>query len=145
MIAVEMVVVAMLVVAVWFLTSRRTKGMAGEWMVGLALRGLDSREYRVLNNIYLPLPDGTTSQIDHIVVSRYGLFVIETKNYKGWIFCDRDSKVWTQCLGGKGRRKPIKNTFPNPIRQNYSHLQGKSVRYAEQNSAELNGGRKPLL
>ena len=121
-ITVELVVVAMLLGALWFFTSRRTKGKAGEWMVGLALRGLGSREYRVLNNIYLPLPDGTTSQIDHIVVSRYGLFVIETKNYKGWIFCDRDSKVWTQCLSGKGYRKPIKNTFPNPIRQNYSHL-----------------------
>ena len=121
MITVELVVVAALFGTVWFLTSRRTKGKAGEWVVGFALRGLDSREYRVLNDIYLPLPDGTTSQIDHIVVSRYGLFVIETKNYKGWIFCDRDSKVWTQCLGGRGR-KPIKNTFPNPIHQNYSHL-----------------------
>ena len=104
MITVEIVVAAMLFGVVWFLTSRRTKGRAGELMVGLVLRGLGSREYRVLNNIYLPLPDGTTSQIDHIVVSRYGLFVIETKNYKGWIFCDRDSKVWTQCLGGKGYR-----------------------------------------
>ena len=69
-IAVELVVAAMLFGAVWFLTSRRTKGMAGEWMVGFALRGLDSREYRVLNNIYLPLPDGMTSQIDHIVTRR---------------------------------------------------------------------------
>ena len=71
MITVEIVVAAMLFGAVWFLTSRRTKGRAGELMVGLVLRGLGSREYRVLNNIYLPLPDGTTSQIDHIVVSRY--------------------------------------------------------------------------
>ena len=59
----------MLFGAVWFLTSRRTKGKAGELMVGLVLRGLGSREYRVLNNIYLPLPDGTTSRAETYICS----------------------------------------------------------------------------
>ena len=34
----------------------------------------------------LPADDGGTTQIDHILVSKYGIFVIETKNRKGWIF-----------------------------------------------------------
>ena len=97
------------------------KGWFGERMVAGALRKLDPRQYRVLNDIYLPLPDGTTTQIDHIVVSRYGVFVIETKTYKGWIFGDANSKVWTQSFPSR-RRGGNKFTFQNPIRQNYSHL-----------------------
>ncbi len=97
------------------------KGWFGERMVAGALRKLDPRQYRVLNDIYLPKPDGTTTQIDHIVVSRYGVFVIETKTYKGWIFGDANSKVWTQSFRGKGR-KASKFTFQNPIHQNYEHL-----------------------
>ena len=54
-------------------------------------------EYHLMNNITLPFKDGTT-QIDHILVSRYGIFVIETKHYKGWIFGDENSKNWTQVL-----------------------------------------------
>ena len=97
------------------------KGWFGECMVAGVLRKLDPRHYRVLNDIYLPRPDGTTTQIDHIVVSPYGVFVIETKTYKGWIFGDANSKVWMQSFRGKGR-KASKFTFQNPIHQNYAHL-----------------------
>jgi len=45
---------------------------------------LPKEQYTVLHNITLPTDDGTT-QIDHIVVSRFGVFVVETKNMKGWI------------------------------------------------------------
>jgi hypothetical protein len=56
------------------------------------------------------------TQIDHIVLSRFGVFVIETKNYKGWIFGDAKSKQWTQTLYRK------KSKFQNPLRQNYKHV-----------------------
>lgn len=29
-----------------------------------------------------------TTQVDHVIVANYGIFVIETKNYKGWIIGD---------------------------------------------------------
>jgi len=43
----------------------------------------------------LTLPDGegSTTQIDHFLLSPYGLFVIETKNYKGWIFGSERQKT----------------------------------------------------
>lgn len=63
----------------------------------------------------LETPDGTT-QIDHIVISRNGIFVIETKNYKGWIFGNEKQKQWTQSL----YRRKFK--FQNPIHQNYKHV-----------------------
>lgn len=45
---------------------------------------LDPEHYRTLGDIYLPRPDGMgTTQIDHIVISQFGIFVIETKNYTG--------------------------------------------------------------
>lgn len=65
-------------------------------------------------------PDGTT-QIDHILISPYGIFVIETKDFKGWIFGDAHQKKWTQSLFGS-RRSSIKYQFQNPIRQNYKHV-----------------------
>ena len=69
-----------------------------------------------LTDVYLPLPDGTTTQIDHIVVNRYGIFVVEIKNYSGWIFGDEQSVKWTQAI------YKSKHTFQNPIRQNYRHI-----------------------
>ena len=42
-------------------------------------------EYVDLNNVTIRTRRGTT-QIDHVIVSRYGVFVVETKNMSGWIF-----------------------------------------------------------
>ena len=61
------------------------------------------------------MSDGTT-QVDHILVSRYGVFVIETKDYKGWIFANPKQASWTQVLFN------AKFRFQNPIFQNYRHV-----------------------
>ncbi len=91
------------------------KGLAGEGLVKFAawLR-LPADTYYPIHNVTLPTPDGTT-QIDHIVVSRFGIFVVETKNMKGWIFGGENQAQWTQ--------KIFKQTFnfQNPLRQNYKH------------------------
>lgn len=71
--------------------------------------------YHLLNSVTLPLDDGTT-QIDHVLISRFGVFVIETKHYKGWIFANARSPVWTQVLFKRKYR------FQNPLRQNYKHV-----------------------
>lgn len=81
---------------------------AGMWM------RLDKSVYRRFHDVYVPAPDGTT-QIDHLVVSPFGLFVIETKNIDGWIFGSEKDSQWTQNLYGKKYR------FQNPLRQNYRH------------------------
>jgi len=75
-----------------------------------------SPDFHLLNHITLKLKDGTT-QIDHILVSRFGVFVIETKDYSGWIFANPLHSNWTQVLyGGKFK-------FQNPIFQNFRHIQ----------------------
>ena len=103
------------VLLVWWMT--RNKGKVGEMAVGIRLAaGLPKEEYTVLNDIYLPLAEGGTTQIDHVVVSPYGVFVVETKNLKGWIFGDAKAPTWTQVVFHK------KSTFQNPIRQNYLHV-----------------------
>lgn len=75
-----------------------------------------SPDYHLMNHITLPLKDGTT-QIDHILVSAYGVFVIETKDYRGWIFAGAAQKSWTQVLFRHKFR------FQNPLRQNYHHVE----------------------
>ncbi len=101
-----------------FLRSARVKGRVGEAIVSVgALKRLDSGIYRVFNDLVLPRPDGKgTTQIDHVVVSPFGIFVIETKNYAGWIFGDETSRDWTQVIYGK------KSRFQNPLHQNAMHV-----------------------
>lgn len=95
----------------------RVKGRIGELIVSFAAWVmLSRRHYLRLNNITLPLSDGGTTQIDHIIVSSFGIFVIETKNYKGWIFGQERDAKWTQMIMGR------KYQFQNPLRQNYLHI-----------------------
>ena len=104
-----------IVVVVLFFKSAAGKGIVGEGMLNSFLGiSLNKEEYRLLKDVTLSTEDGTT-QIDHIIVSRYGIFVIETKNYKGWIFGSEHQKRWTQSIYGK------KHTFQNPLHQNYKH------------------------
>lgn len=72
--------------------------------------------YRIVRNLMFETPTGTT-QLDLTVVSAYGIFIVEVKNYQGWIFGDPAQSRWTQSL--KGGRK---FQFQNPIRQNFKHL-----------------------
>ena len=108
-------VIALKLFFLWWNSPKR-KGQRGEKLVAGRLRKGLPEEYLILNDIYLPLPDGTTTQIDHVVVSQYGVFVVETKTYSGWIFGDEKSKEWTQSIYRK------KSRFQNPIRQNYRHI-----------------------
>jgi predicted RNA-binding Zn-ribbon protein involved in translation (DUF1610 family) len=103
-------IIAGIIKTPWF------KGFFGEMLVRFSARFLlDGKEYRAIHNVTLPTPDGTT-QIDHVFVSRYGIFVVETKNYSGWIFGDENQATWTQ------KMFKVSNKFQNPLRQNYKHL-----------------------
>jgi len=108
-------VLAFLVV-VFVLRSARFKGLSGELRVqAVTDQRLNGRTYRSLHDLTLPTPDGTT-QIDHVIVSKFGVFVIETKNLTGWIFGDERSRKWTQSIYRK------RYQFMNPLRQNYKHV-----------------------
>jgi predicted RNA-binding Zn-ribbon protein involved in translation (DUF1610 family) len=91
------------------------KGWFGEAAGALTQKLLlDQKIYTSIHNVTLQTSNGTT-QIDHIIVSKFGIFVVETKNMDGWIFGDEKSQQWTQSLFSKKFR------FQNPLLQNYRH------------------------
>lgn len=104
-----------IILVVYQIFKPQIRGLFGEKSVAFLLSFLNKKKYKVLHNVLLKTSTGTV-QIDHIVVSNYGIFVIETKNYSGVIFGKEDEEYWTQVLG--------KNKFKlyNPIRQNYGHV-----------------------
>tara|TARA_R110002096_G_scaffold318022_1_gene512386 strand:+ start:373 stop:1596 length:1224 start_codon:yes stop_codon:yes gene_type:complete len=114
-----MVIGAITVIGREIRRSPRVKGWIGEkstdWFV---LKLLPSKEYRIFNNVFLPRPDKAGStEIDHIVLSPYGIFVIETKNLGGWIHGSENDENWTLTFPGK------KHAIQNPLRQNHLHVQ----------------------
>lgn len=106
--------------ALLFITIIKTswfKGKVGEFWINTNVKmRLDEKVYRLIKNVTLPTDEGST-QIDHIVVSIYGVFVIETKNMKGWIFGGERQRTWTQKLFKESYK------FQNPLFQNFKHTQ----------------------
>lgn len=93
----------------------KVKGYLGELHTRKALDRLPKYEYYVINNLLLNL-NGKTHQIDHVVISKYGIFVIETKQYHGFITGKKYDKYWIR------HTKYNKYYYLNPIRQNYGHV-----------------------
>ena len=83
----------------------------------LNLVKLFGRKGKVLRNIYVPKDNGETSEIDVVFITQKGIFVLESKNYSGWIFGDEKSVNWTAMISSKE-----KNKFYNPIKQNKTHI-----------------------
>lgn len=90
-------------------------GWWGEKKVSTLLSMLRIDYYTVYNNVLVQI-DGKSSQIDHVIVSPFGVFVIETKNYKGWIYGSLNSDYWTQNIWGHKER------LYNPVLQNKGHI-----------------------
>jgi hypothetical protein len=93
----------------YFLLQYRTyrAGIIGEQKVTRVLSAALSNEYSMFNNVKLK---GAWGDIDHIVVGPTGIFVIETKNYKGKISYYGDN--WE----GVGRRSPSRQARINAMR-----------------------------
>lgn len=94
------------------------RGKMGERSVHYSLNPLllGKREHRQINNLMLKDDLGKTHQIDHIEIRENGIFCIETKNYKGWIFGSENQDRWTQTLTTE------KHQFLNPLKQNKTHI-----------------------
>lgn len=112
----SMFLLTIIMIGIYFLTKTSyAKGFIGEfWMNIILAKMLDKNQYMLIKNILLPTENGST-QIDHIVLSEYGIFVIETKNISHWIFSNI-GPYWTQVI----YKKQFK--FQNPTRQNYKHI-----------------------
>ncbi len=98
---------------------KRITGFFGELWVKIELNKLN-KDYKVLNNVIIRTDDNITHQIDHVIVSKYGIFVIETKQINGYIKGNDYDKNWTIKVG--------RNTYyiNNPIHQNYGHIKSLS-------------------
>lgn len=103
-----------------FLQNPKVKGRIGERAVRSVIgKDLDEETYIEFHDLIIPSRSGTT-QIDHIYVSVFGIFVIETKNYTGWIFGSEKQSKWTQVVYKQ------KHYFQNPLHQNYAHIKALS-------------------
>ena len=109
------IIIVVFITLILRLIDRRSAGEIGEDEVASILESLPEEDYTVINDITIKNRAGT-SQIDHLVISPYGLFVIETKCYQGWLFGSEESQKWTQSLYTKKFR------FYNPIQQNRLHI-----------------------
>ncbi|UCZ52895.1 NERD domain-containing protein [Bacillus shivajii] len=92
------------------------KGAVGEMYVNNKLSKLDPKVYRIYHDLYVPNGDGGTAQVDHVVTSPFGIIVIETKHYEGWIFGNERQRYWTQVIYKR------KEKLFNPIWQNKGHI-----------------------
>ena len=104
--------IIMLLAVIFLFFGKRIIGKVGEFWVKRELKNLDKKTYKVINNITINV-NNITHQIDHIVVSKYGIFVIETKQYSGYIKGNEYDKKWIQ---------NNKIYINNPIHQNYGHV-----------------------
>lgn len=111
---IAIIIAVVIVLIIILLNKREAKDInLGEEEVKKVLSKISG--YKLLNDIMIRKENGT-SQIDHILVGKKGVFIIETKDYSGTIKGEEYSKYWTQTINKR------KNHFYNPIRQNYGHL-----------------------
>ncbi len=97
-------------------TINEEKGTYGEYLLVKALKEMPG-EKRILTNCYIPKDDGTTTELDIVMIHETGIYVIESKNFSGWIFGRDTDTHWTHTFpNGK------KYQFYNPILQNKYHI-----------------------
>ena len=114
----QLIPIIIFILIILYLKSKSTlvnkKGHIGEKKVANNLSDLLSDEYIVFNDILIQKGNSTT-QIDHLIISKFGNFVIETKNYSGKIYQTK-GKYWKTYYG----RKCFK--MYNPLWQNMGHI-----------------------
>ena len=104
--------IAPLLLLIFYLASPRYRGEIAESRVRRILAaGLESRRYTILNDVVIPSGGGTI-RIDHVVVSKFGIFVIESQYTRGWVSGTDVQDRWKQHSPGKTRR------FENPVHRN---------------------------
>lgn len=100
-----------------FLKVHLDDGFKGEYLTYKALSEYEKDGAKFLYNCYIPKGDEETTEIDVLMLHRTGIYVLESKNYSGWIFGNEKDLSWTQSLPNKK-----KNHFYNPVKQNKTHI-----------------------
>lgn len=96
------------------------RGLGGESQIYKCLQDLTGYK-RFLVNCYVPKENGEKTEIDVILLHESGIYVLESKNFSGWIFGAENQTYWTQTLPDRrGGSKKIR--FLNPMIQNAVHM-----------------------
>jgi hypothetical protein len=98
---------------------KNTKGAIGEVKIDLILRAFTLENCFSIRDLLL-VRDGKSTQIDNILFTYKKIYIIESKNYSGWIYGSEMGKSWTQTFNHYG--KVTKSSFYNPLTQNYGHI-----------------------
>lgn len=103
-----------------YLPLHMRQAVAAEADVDNALRQLQEDRYFVFRDLIIPSASKSLSltQIDHVLVSRMGIFCIETKSNNGNIYGFTRNEYWKQYLGNSG----IPFEINSPFRQNKHHV-----------------------
>jgi hypothetical protein len=112
-----LVIVLVLIAFVAARYGARIKGAMGEWALHRVLVSELPPSYQHYRNLVIPAEKGDFTEVDHLVLSPFGIFVIEVKNYRGWIFGGEKQPKWTV------QRFRSKHQFMNPLHQNYKHTE----------------------
>ena len=119
----------------WHFFEEPSDGEDFEELIEHKLSKLERAGAKVIRNCYLLWSNGTTTQIDDILIFRSGIYVIECKDYSGWIFGDGSQENWTQTLPYGYDGDYVKIHFYNPIKQNQNHM--KCIRQKLQNDSSI--------
>ena len=104
-------------------------GRRGEAAAAKAISGLLGKKERLFTNVSVRA-EGGRAELDNIVVNRFGVFIIEVKNYNGYIEGGEEDFEWR-----KYKMTPAGNTYEssvkNPIKQvkRQVYLLAKYLRY----------------
>lgn len=94
----------------------KDKGEDGEKKIANILGDTIKGQQYVINGLCYSTKKGCSCEIDHILINKYGIWVIETKNLYGRIYGSSNDATWNQVT--ENETKP----FSNPINQNYGHI-----------------------
>lgn len=97
----------------------KSRGTVGEYRTDYVLNNDALKELsylRTISNVYVE-NNGNYTEIDVIALTEKGIYVMESKNYKGWIYGRAEDTNWTQCFKNGEKYK-----FYNPVKQNEGHI-----------------------
>lgn len=113
-----LLVIFLLIVIIFeaIVSSNKFKGNYGEELAIKQLKKIHSY-HKILHNPIFFNTENKSCEIDIIYINETGIYVIESKNFSGWIFGSEKKLKWTQSLPNRH-----KSQFYNPIMQNYNHI-----------------------
>jgi hypothetical protein len=98
-----------------FLYKLSRNGRFGEWLTHISALNFPGYK-KVVSHIYCVTNNTVPTEIDSVMVTRFGLVVIETKHFSGTLIGHVEQDQWTLQF------KHHKRNLYSPIRQNQTHI-----------------------